>query len=312
MNDAYYSFLIPSYNESDNVRLIHEALTEELEKINCAYEILFVDDGSEDDTFKKIHQLAKEHPAVKYVSFTRNFGKEAALLAGLRHARGDAVIIMDADLQHPTYLIGNLIEGFEEGFDQVVAKRNRDGDSRLRSFLSKIYYKWIDQVVDVKLKDGEGDFRLLSRKAVEAVLELSEGNRFSKGLFSWIGFEQKTVYYRNHIRGNGDSKWSYKKLINYGIEGIVSFNQKPLRICLYGGLIIMFLALLYIFVMLVGIIRTGIDVPGYFSIISSVLFLGGVQLVSLGIIGEYVGRIYAETKRRPHYLIRDTNLDRDL
>ncbi|SDL81503.1 glycosyltransferase family 2 protein [Sediminibacillus halophilus] len=312
MNDAYYSFLIPSYNESDNIQLIHEALKEELGKINCNYEILFVDDGSEDDTFKKIHQLAKDHPSVKYVSFTRNFGKEAALLAGLRHARGDAVIIMDADLQHPTYLIGNLIEGFEEGFDQVVAKRNRDGDSRMRSFLSKIYYKWIDQVVDVKLKDGEGDFRLLSRKAVEAVLELSEGNRFSKGLFSWIGFDQKTVYYRNHIRGNGDSKWSYKKLINYGIEGIVSFNQKPLRVCLYGGLIIMFLALLYIFVMLVEIIRTGIDVPGYFSIISSVLFLGGVQLVSLGIIGEYVGRIYAETKRRPHYLIRDSNMDRDL
>ncbi|QTM99197.1 glycosyltransferase [Sediminibacillus dalangtanensis] len=312
MNEAYYSFLIPSYNESDNIQLIHEALTKELGKMNYAYEILFVDDGSEDDTFKKIHQLANDHPAVKYVSFTRNFGKEAALLAGLRHARGDAVIIMDADLQHPTYLIGNLIEGFEEGFDQVVAKRNRDGDSRMRSFLSKIYYKWIDQVVDVKLKDGEGDFRLLSRKAVEAVLELSEGNRFSKGLFSWIGFEQKTVYYQNHVRGNGDSKWSYKKLINYGIEGIVSFNQKPLRVCLYGGLIIMFLALLYIFVMLVGIIRTGIDVPGYFSIISSVLFLGGVQLVSLGIIGEYVGRIYAETKRRPHYLIRDTNMDRDL
>ncbi|SDJ76878.1 glycosyltransferase family 2 protein [Sediminibacillus albus] len=310
MKACYLSILIPSYNESYNIPLIYQALKEQLAKMD--HEILFIDDGSEDDTFKQIHQLAAAHEEVKYVSFTRNFGKEAALLAGLRHARGDAVIIMDADLQHPTYLVSELLEGYQEGYDQVVAKRDRNGDSKVRSLLTKIYYKIIDQVVDVKLKDGEGDFRLLSRKAVEAVLELSEGNRFSKGLFSWIGFEQKTVYYSNKVRDNGDSKWSYKKLINYGIEGIVSFNQKPLRVCLYGGLIIMCLALLYILVMLVQIIRTGVDVPGYFSIISSVLFLGGVQLVSLGIIGEYVGRIYAETKRRPHYLIRETNMDRDL
>ncbi|WP_077622236.1 glycosyltransferase family 2 protein [Sediminibacillus massiliensis] len=311
MESTFVSVLIPSYNESENVMLIYEALTAEFAKTNYRYEIVFVDDGSKDDTLQLVQLLSSRNQEVKYISFTRNFGKESALIAGLEHAGGDAVIIMDADLQHPTELIHQLLAGYEEGYHQVVAKRNREGDSKVRSAISSVYYKLIDRVVDVELKDGEGDFRLLSRQAVEAIKKLSEGNRFSKGLFSWIGFDRKTVFYQNKIRDNGDSKWSYKSLINYGIEGVVSFNNKPLRMCLYVGLTVLVLALLYIFLMLIEIIRSGIEVPGYFTLIASILFLGGVQLVSLGVIGEYVGRIYLETKRRPHYLVQDTNMDRE-
>ncbi|WP_010532248.1 glycosyltransferase family 2 protein [Lentibacillus jeotgali] len=311
MNDLTISIVIPAYNEAENIKPIHRALQKEFAKLSCSYEAVFIDDGSKDQTLKTLQSLAAQCPEVKYISFTRNFGKESAIFAGLEHAIGDAVIIMDADMQHPPAIIPQLLKGYHEGYQQVIARRNRNGEAKSHSFLSSLYYKTINNVINVELKDGEGDFRLLGRKAIEAVLELSEGNRFSKGLFSWIGFDQKTVYYENIQRENGTSKWSLRQLLNYGIEGIVSFNQKPLRICLYAGLISLFLALAYILFMLFQIIRYGVDVPGYFTLISSVLFLGGAQLLSLGVIGEYVGRIYMETKKRPHYLVQESNTDCD-
>ena len=176
-------------------------------------------------------KTSRKSEHVKYISFSRNFGKEAAILAGFQHARGDAVVVMDADLQHPTYLLHDFIKGYEEGYDQVVAQRNRKGDNPVRSYLSSLYYRFINNAVEVDLRDGVGDFRLLSRKAVNAMLKLSEGNRFSKGLFCWIGFDQKIVYYENVERKNGKSKWSFRHLLNYGIDGIVSFNNRPLRMC---------------------------------------------------------------------------------
>ncbi|MCM3311865.1 glycosyltransferase family 2 protein [Bacillus sp. FSL K6-6483] len=307
MNKPLLSVIVPSFNEEENVEPFYFALRETLKDTHYRWEVIYIDDGSSDSTLPLLQRLSTWHPQVHYVSFTRNFGKEAAIVAGFQHAKGDCVVVIDADLQHPVHLIKDLLEGFEEGYDQVIACRDRKGEGFLRSTASKLYYKLINKIVDVELEDGVGDFRLLSRRAVDALLIMSEGNRFSKGLFSWIGFDQKVVYYENVSRQNGESKWSFSKLVNYGIDGIVSFNMKPLRICFYMGGFILAAALLYIFIMFAQIIRTGIDVPGYFTIISAVLFLGGVQLVSLGIIGEYIGRIYNETKRRPHYLVKETN-----
>ncbi|MFG6119343.1 glycosyltransferase family 2 protein [Thalassobacillus sp. B23F22_16] len=311
MNELMVSVIIPGYNEAENINPVYNALQKEFARLPYSWEVVFVDDGSQDDTLLNIRILADKHPEVKYVSFSRNFGKESALLAGLQHAKGDAVIIMDADLQHPPSLIPGLIEGYQEGYQQVIAKRNRNGEGKRRSFLSSLYYKAVNRLIDVKLNDGEGDFRLLGRQAVDAILSLSEGNRFSKGLFSWIGFDQKTIHFDNVERENGESQWSLKQLLEYGIEGVISFNQRPLRLVLYTGLIIMGLSLLYIMIMFGIILIRGVDVPGYFTTISSILFLGGVQLVSLGVIGEYVGRIYMETKKRPHYLVKESNVKRD-
>lgn len=305
------SFIIPSYNEEKNLVHIVEQIKQEMHQLHYHYEIIIIDDGSTDRTLPILQDLAFYHPQLKYLSFTRNFGKESAVLAGLQHAKGHAVILMDADLQHPPSLIHQLIKGFEEGYDQVVAKRNRKGDSRFRTLTASLYYRFVNKAVDVRLSDGEGDFRLLSRQAVNALVALSEGNRFSKGLYSWIGLEQKVICYENEPRANGDSKWSFSKLLNYGIDGIISFNNKPLRACFYAGFFILLLSLLYIFMMFFQIMKNGITVPGYFTTVSAVLFLGGIQLVCLGIIGEYIGRIYYETKKRPHYLVKLTNIEKE-
>ena len=310
MGRLMISYIIPAYNEAENVRNVFEAIKcEMLRQYYYEFEVVFVDDGSKDRTVEAIQGLAFSHPEAKYVSFSRNFGKEAALLAGLHHAQGDAVIMMDADLQHPVSMIPKLLKGYEDGYDQVIAKRNRKGDSFVRSALSSGFYRFFNKAVDVELSDGEGDFRLLSRKAVNALLRLSEGNRFSKGLYSWIGLEKKVIPYDNVAREKGDTKWSFAKLLNYGIDGVVSFNHKPLRACFYLGAFVLVLSLLYIIVTFVQIQQNGVAVPGYFTTISAVLFLGGIQLVCLGIIGEYIGRIYYETKKRPHYIVGKTNIE---
>jgi len=308
MKPIKISYIIPSYNEAENIPKVLQAINKEMNGLFYAYEVIFVDDGSCDGTLDVIKQLAFQFNEVQYISFTRNFGKEAAMLAGLQHAKGDAVIMMDADMQHPPSLISQFLKGYEEGYDQVIAKRNRVGDSPVRSMISSCFYRIVNRTVDVRLADGEGDFRLLSRRAVNALLTLSEGNRFSKGLYSWIGYGQKTISYENVARECGETKWSFPKLLNYAIDGIVSFNHKPLRACFYTGAIILLLSLAYISVTLIQILQTGIAVPGYFTLISAVLFLGGVQLVCMGIIGEYIGRIYHETKKRPHYLIQHTSI----
>ncbi|OGX79292.1 glycosyltransferase [Exiguobacterium sp. SH31] len=304
------SLVLPAYNEEKNIPLLFDAIHEQFDGTPYSYEILFVNDASSDRTLDVIKYLAKRHPEVRYISFSRNFGKEAAILAGLQHAAGDATILMDTDLQHPPSLIPDMVAGFEQGFDQVIAKRDRAGESRTRKLASRTYYKLINKIVDVELEDGVGDFRLLSREAVDALLRMNEHQRFSKGLFSWIGMEQKTITYQNVLRQNGETKWSFSQLFNYGVDGLISFNSKPLRFCFYSGVLILLLSMLYILLTLFDIIQDGIDTPGYFTLISAILLLGGIQLVSLGIIGEYVGRIYFETKRRPAYLIQETNIQR--
>jgi glycosyltransferase involved in cell wall biosynthesis len=308
MKSGLISIIVPSYNEANNIELLYSAVDHEFKDIHFDYELLFINDGSTDDTLSCIKKLALNNSNVKYLSFTRNFGKEVALLAGFKHVKGEAVIVMDADLQHPSSLIKSFIQGYEEGYDQVIAQRDRKGENRVRSFLASVYYCMVNKIVDVEIKNGCGDFRLLSRRAVGALLMLNEGSRFSKGLYSWIGLSQKVITYENITRKNGKSKWSTSKLLNLAIDGVISFNNRPLRICFYSGALILGLSLIYIFINLIHILKYGIAEPGYFTTISAVLFLGGVQLLCLGVIGEYIGRIYYETKKRPHYLIQETNL----
>lgn len=303
------SIIVPAYNEEANIASMYDKLAQELDSLPYRYEIMFINDGSSDRTLEEILKLAAVHDSVKYISLTRNFGKESAMLAGLKRIQGDAAIVMDSDLQHPPTLIREMVEGYEEGFNQVVARRSRTGDSKIRSLFSTLYYKLINSITDVDLQDGEGDFRLLSRKAINAILTLSESNRFSKGLFSWIGLSKKTINYENVLRTDGDSKWSFNSLVNYGIDGIISFNMKPLRICFYTGFLVLFLSLIYIFFTLYNIMQEGVGAPGYFTTITAILLLGGIQLISLGVIGEYIGRIYNETKQRPHFLVDISNAD---
>lgn len=302
------SIVVPCYNEEQVLKKFHEEVSLTMAYEDCDFQIVMVNDGSKDKTIDIIKDLSSMDNRVKYVSFSRNFGKEAAMLAGLKISEGDAVIIMDADLQHPPTLLPKMIQGFFEGYDQVIAKRDRVGDSPVRSLISKSYYKLMNRYVDINLTDGVGDFRLLSRKAVDALLTLSEYNRFSKGLFSWIGFKSKIIEYENVVRSGGESKWSLSSLLNYGIDGVISFNNKPLRLSIYLGLLVTLSGLLYIFSSFLNIMINGIDEPGYFTLIASILLFGGIQLFFLGIIGEYIGRIYYETKRRPHFIIEEHNI----
>ncbi|EMA6343377.1 glycosyltransferase family 2 protein [Bacillus cytotoxicus] len=299
------SIVVPCYNEEKVLRSFYLETSLEVHKLDTDYEFVFVNDGSKDDTLNILRDLANSDSAVHYISFSRNFGKEAAMLAGLKYATGDAVVIMDADLQHPPSLIKDMIEGYNAGYDQVIAKRTRTGDSPIRSFISRLYYKVMNKFVDIELVDGIGDFRLLSRRAVDSLLSLSEYNRFSKGLFSWIGFKELIIEYENVLRSDGESKWTFSKLLNYGIDGVISFNNKPLRLSIYLGLLTTLLAILYVITTFIQIMIDGIDVPGYFTLISAILFIGGIQLIFLGVIGEYIGRIYYETKRRPHFIVAE-------
>ncbi|MEB9434047.1 glycosyltransferase family 2 protein [Bacillus cereus] len=287
------------------LRAFYSETSLEIHKLTTDYEFVFVNDGSKDDTLNILRDLASADSSVHYISFSRNFGKEAAMLAGLKYATGDAIVIMDADLQHPPTLIKELLEGYNEGYDQVIAKRTRTGDSPVRSFVSRLYYKVMNKFVDIELVDGIGDFRLLSRRAVDSLVSLSEYNRFSKGLFSWIGYNELIIEYENVLRSDGESKWTFSKLLNYGIDGVISFNNKPLRLSIYLGLLTTILGLLYVITTFVQIILGGVEVPGYFTLISAILFIGGIQLIFLGVIGEYIGRIYYETKRRPHFIVAE-------
>lgn len=308
------SIIVPCYNEEKVIRLFNGALMDQLQKIanrRYNYEVIYINDGSSDETQNLICEFAEKNPHIKFITFSRNFGKEAAMLAGLTYAAGDCAIIMDADLQHPPSLIGRMLDKFEEGYDQVIAKRNRAGESRKSAFFARTYYKLVNKMVDVKMVDGAGDFRLLSRETIDAVLSLKETNRFSKGLFSWVGFNQTYIEYENRQRAFDESRWSFKRLLRYGVDGVVSFNVQPLRMCVYLGGMLLLISMAYLLYLFISILIHGIDVPGYFTTIALISVLGGVQLISLGIIGEYVGRIYAEVKKRPAYIIAGTNFSWD-
>ncbi|GAB2875330.1 glycosyltransferase family 2 protein [Streptomyces deserti] len=305
------SIAVPCYNEEDVLERFHDhvrKVAEDLLPQGHDMEFVYVDDGSRDRTLAVLQRLADVDPRVRYVSFSRNFGKEAALLAGLRHASGDCVVVMDADLQHPPELVTRMVELRGQGYDQVIARRTRTGDRITRTLTARLYYKIVNRLVDVELVDGAGDFRLLSRRAVDAVLGLTEYNRFSKGLFAWVGFPSTTFEYENAVREHGRSSWSLRALLDYGLDGLLSFNNRPLRAALHLGLGLLLCAGLYTAWIVGAALVNGVQTPGYVTTITVVTALIGVQMVMLGVIGEYTGRIYYEVKGRPHFLVKETNV----
>ena len=304
------SIIIPCYNEGNVIGKTVEVLKNAVTGQAFDYELIFVNDGSRDDTLEDIKRFADVDPKIKYISFSRNFGKEAAMLAGLEYSMGECVVIIDADLQHPPELIPEMYKKYREGYDQVIAKRNRKGDSKAATLFARLYYKLANKLVNVEMVDGAGDFRLLSRRAVNALLGLKENNRFSKGLFSWIGFNQTYIEYENQERAGGESKWSFKSLLSYGVDGILSFNNQPLRICIYVGGIFIGISVIYLIYLFIEILLHGIDAPGYFTTILLITSLGGIQLLAIGIIGEYIGRIYFEVKKRPCFIVQESNIDK--
>ncbi|MFF3326688.1 glycosyltransferase family 2 protein [Streptomyces sp. NPDC002889] len=310
MTTVHTSVVVPCFNESEVIDAFHTALIAALEPVGTTFEICYVDDGSSDRTRLQLRDLAAADPRVRYTSFSRNFGKESAMLAGLRMSRGEAVVLMDADLQHPPELLPRMLELHRHGYDQVVAQRDRTGEGAVRKALSQTYYRMVRRFMEVEVVDGAGDFRLLSRRAVNAVLSLPESNRFSKGLFSWIGFDTVSFTYENVQRAAGQSKWGGRRLLNYGIDGLLSFNMRPLRLAIHAGLWLVLSAVVYTLWIIANVLLDGVKTPGYATLITAIVALGGIQLATLGVIGEYVGRIYHEAKRRPHYVIRETDTSR--
>lgn len=299
--------VVPCHNEEAVLEELVQQVLDTLAQADVDVELILVDDGSRDGTVRLMRTIHERDPRCRFISFSRNFGKESAMLAGLTHARGDAVVIMDADLQHPPYLLLDMLRLHADGYDQVIARRTRDGDAVGRTMLSRMYYRFVNAMVEVDMQDGAGDFRLLSRRAVNALLQMREYNRFSKGLFSWIGFPTVTVDYTNVARqGGGESKWSFRRLLNYGIDGVMSFNNAPLRLAVYLGVIGTALSLCYVVWLVIATVVHGVSAPGYVTLIAAITGMGGLQLMFLGVIGEYVGRIYYETKRRPHFLVAET------
>lgn len=301
------SVVIPLYNESGSLGALHERLKAALADLPLAgHEFVFVDDGSRDTTFDEVAALAAVDPAIRAIRFARNFGKEAAMAAGLRAARGDIVVLMDGDLQHPPELIPEMLARWQMGAKMVTAvRRSRETDPWLRRQLSRGFYGLFRRVSEVALEEGGGDFRLFDRAVVDAINSLPERTRFMKGITSWVGFRQETIDFEPAERAAGASAWSLLRLLRYAIDGLSAFSTLPLRVWSMIGIIISGLSVLYGGFLAVRTAIFGIDVPGYASLIVSVLFLSGIQLISLGVLGEYVGRIFTEVKQRPLYLVSE-------
>jgi polyisoprenyl-phosphate glycosyltransferase len=301
------SILIPAYNEEEVLDILYARLGK-LANDNKDYdfEFLFINDGSRDKTLDMIKGFAEMDKRVAYVNLSRNFGKEIAMIAGLDHVTGDATVVIDADLQDPPELIPEMIKYWEEGYDDVYAKRSsREGETWFKKFSSTAFYNILEKSTRVPIQKDTGDFRLLDRRAVEALKEFRESERYTKGMFSWIGFNKKEISYDRDPRAAGETKWNYGRLINFAIDGITSFTTGPLRFSTYMGVLISFAAFIYLLVVVIQTILFGNNLDGYPSMMAVILFLGGVQLLSLGIIGEYVGRIFNETKRRPLYFVEE-------
>jgi glycosyltransferase involved in cell wall biosynthesis len=301
------SILIPAYNEEPVLDKLFTRLANLAnETKDYDFEFLFVNDGSKDQTLDFIKDYAATDSRVSYINLSRNFGKEIGMIAGLDHAVGDAVVIIDADLQDPPELIPEMIKLWEEGYDDVYAKRkSRNGESFFKKFTSKMYYKTLQSVTRIPIQEDTGDFRLLDRRVVEALKQFRESQRNTKAMFSWVGFHKKEILYDRDSRAAGETKWNYIKLVELAIDGITSFTTAPLRISTYAGIAVSGLTFIYMVYLVIRTIFFGVDLAGYPSMMAVILFLGGVQLLSLGIIGEYIGRIFNETKQRPLYLIEE-------
>ena len=300
------SIIIPVYNEEDNLDTLFQRLEEALNPLQITYEIICINDGSKDNTIQRLIDHHKRNSAIKVIHLSRNFGKEIALTAGLDYSSGKAVLPIDADLQDPPELIQTLIEKWQEGYDVVYAKRrSRQGESWLKKLTALTFYRVISKLSPVSIPENVGDFRLLDRRVVNTIRKMPERTRFMKGMFAWVGYKQTSILFDREPRFNGKTTWNYWKLWNFAIDGITSFSTIPLKIWSYLGLIISMICLLYAIFLILRTIIFGIDVPGYASLMVAILFLGGIQLISLGVIGEYLGRVYEEVKARPLYVIRE-------
>lgn len=303
------SVVIPVYNECGSIARLHQRLVAVCAGLAVSgYEIVFVDDGSRDASFAEVRRLGKDDGAVCGIRFARNFGKEAAMAAGLRAARGDVVVLMDGDLQHPPELIPEMFARWLDGAQMVTAvRRSRDTDPWLRTLLSHAFYRVFARLCEVSLAEGGGDFRLFDRVVVDAINSLPERNRFMKGITSWVGFRQDEVPFEPAAREAGATRWSLWRLLRYALDGISAFSNLPLRVWSLIGFWMAFLSGGYGVWLLIETAIWGIDVPGYASLMLAVLFTGGIQLISLGVLGEYIGRIFTEVKSRPLYLVAETS-----
>lgn len=303
--------VVPCYNEEEVLRHFHQELTGVLRRIEEAEpEILYIDDGSADQTLALIRELAGKDDRVKYLSFSRNFGKEAAIYAGLKSASGDLVVLMDADMQDPPSLLPQMYEAVtKEGYDSVATRRvSRKGEPRIRSFFARRFYRLIHKISKTEIVDGARDFRMMNRKFVDALLEMSEYNRFSKGMFGWVGFRTKWLSYENVERAAGESKWSFWKLFFYSMDGIVNFSTVPLAFASVTGIVMCLLAAAAILFIIIRQIFFGGSAFGWPSMACIVIFIGGVQLLCIGLLGSYLSRTYLEVKHRPIYICRESNL----
>ena len=303
------SIIIPAYNEEESLPLLYDRLNKVISNLeNYEFEMLFINDGSKDNTLKIIKELREKDARVSYVDFSRNFGKEVAMIAGLDYAKGDCVIFIDADLQDPPELIPELIKYWEEGYDDVYARRkSRKGETFLKKFTSKMYYKVLQSLTRVEIQKDTGDFRLLDRRCVNALKQLRETQRCSKSMFSWIGYNKKEVLFDRDPRIAGTTKWNYKKLIDLAIDGITSFTTSPLRISTYLSIPTFLALIVYFIYVIIKCITQSVAIQAFQAIILLVLFFAGIQIMLFGIMGEYLGRIFNETKNRPLYFIKEYN-----
>ena len=302
------SIVVPCYNEQETIYPFLEE-TQKIEtkmKDQLIFDYIFVNDGSKDETLKVLRDVANRFENVHYLSFSRNFGKEAGLLAGLEAADGDFITVMDADLQDPPELLIDMYEKIKEGYDVVGTRRaDRKGEPVIRSFFSKMFYKIINTVSDTEMVDGARDFRLMTRQVVDSILELGEVNRFSKGIFSWVGFDVTYIAYKNRERVAGETSWGFWSLLKYSMEGFINFSEAPLDLSLWAGAISFIVSILGILFIIIRKLTIGGSVSGWASLVCIILFIGGIQLLALGIIGKYISKIFLETKKRPVYIVKE-------
>lgn len=306
------SLVVPCYNEQETIEPFMAAMKQVEKSMSqkLLFDYLFVDDGSRDQTLAVLKQVTNDKANVNYLAFSRNFGKEAALLAGLEHARGDLIVVMDVDLQDPPELIPDMFQKIEEGYDVVATRRkDRKGEPLIRSFFSKLFYKLINMASDTDMVDGARDYRMMTRQVVNSILEMREINRFSKGLFAWVGYDVYYMSFDNRERVAGETSWSFWGLLKYSIEGFVNFSEALLNIATVCGIISFASSILGIIFIVVRKLTVGGSVSGWASLVCIILFMGGLQLLAIGILGKYISKIFLETKKRPHYIVKETNLN---
>ena len=309
------SIIVPCYNEEKAIPLFYNemerVIKEDFSKSNVKFEYIFVNDGSSDNTLHEIKELHKKDKKIRFISFSRNFGKEAAMLAGLEAAEGDYITLMDADLQDPPSLLKQMYDTIkEEGYDCVATRRvTRKGEPPIRSFFSRLFYKLINKITDFEMVNGARDYRLMTRQVKDAIIEMKEYNRFSKGLTSFVGFDTKWIEYENVKRIAGQTKWSFWKLFKYALEGITAFSTAPLAISSILGLLFTIISVIFIFIIIIKTLVFGDPTSGWPSMVCIMLFMGGIQLLSLGVIGQYLAKTYLEVKNRPIYFVKETDTD---